>query len=741
MKRTRLLCSLIAAVMLIAALVPAAAAAAERAESKAEAQEYPITPYAGDGVTLTYDESAFSLLLSKQYGVYRVEQSRTLTLTARFDEGWTYSQTYSNFFRDHAAGVAVSNGSDGSKTFTFTASEGDYLTEDELNCVGIYASAAELPKLEITTEVPFSQIGKEEYVAASFAITLGTKQYASGNFEGTGSIKGRGNTSWGQPQKPYSIKLDSKKTLLDIPKTKKYAIVPSYSDQSSLRNYLTYKAGLMLDGIGYTPKCEFVEVYLNGVYNGVYILVERVSIESNKIDIEEANADELTGGYFIEKDVRDKIDFSSDQWFNCPYWANQNQDFFVLKEPEPDDSTLRAQMLSYLTSYMQSLHNAVMGTGGEPYTKYVDTASWIDFIIVQELAKNIDGNLKTSCYMYKQAQDDKLYMTAPWDFDLAYGNPATTWNNASSEHNDYYDCPDAISPADFMVVNSSCPWFDTLYDDHEDFRNALRDKYTAYRQTLVSGMFRLIDSAAAYISEAMPRNDAKWGKNFAQGAADLRSWLISRVAWLDGQWRTDVEPIDLNFALNTEGGSLEFTTSAKPFTGVIRDGRIAAVSGNAGADSTDSSVTLTLTMQAGETLSFDFKVSSEQNYDKFSFNVNGAKQFDRSGEVDWTNFVYTAQSAGEYTFVWKYSKDYSVASGSDCAWLDEVIYSGDSGAAGLLGDADGDGEVTVTDALLTMRFAMGILESLPCPENADYDGDGEVSVTDALLIMRLAMGL
>ena len=736
MKKLRFLCAFLAALFLL----PAASIVLAEALPADGAAEYPIAPIAGDGVVLSYDESAFSLKLAPLYGMLRIEENRTLTLSASFEEGWTYNEQYTNFFRDHSERVSIANGANGEKVFTFTAVRGEYLSEDEIAIVGIYASPNELPQLHIDAEVPFSQIDKQNWVTASFTLTLGTKQYQSGDFEGTGAVKGRGNTSWGQPKKPYSIKLDSKKSLLDIPKTKKYAIVASYSDPSFLRNYMTYKAGLLLDGIGYVPKCEFVEVYLNGSYNGIYLLVERVDIESNKIDIEEASADELTGGYLIEKDVRDKIDFSSDLWFNCPYWANQNQDYFVLKTPEPDDAALANRMRQYLEAYMQRVHNAIMGQSSESYTQYVDVDSWVDFIIVQELAKNIDGNMKTSCYMYKQAQDDKLYFTAPWDFDLAYGNPETTWNNADYQHNDYYDCPNATSPSDFMVINSSAPWFDKLYDDHEEFSSALKERYAQYRRSMIPAMLAMMDEQGAYLSNAMPSDEALWHRNFHSGLASLRSWFNSRVAWLDGEW-LETEPIGLDFALNATGGSLHFETAAYPFTGTVIDGRIAAVSGNAGVDSSESSVTLTLDMLAGETLSFDYKCSTEQNYDTFTFSVNGQDKFSRSGEADWQSHTFTADQNGSYTFLWKYEKDYSYASGSDCVWLDEVAYSGDAGA-GLLGDADGNGEVNVSDALLAMRYAMGLIgESELNLDNADVDGSGGVNMSDAISILRIALGL
>ena len=729
----RLLCAAIALLMAIAVAAPSAIVLAEE-----RGEEYAVVPQAGDGVTLAYDEGSFKINASEFYGMLRIEENRTLTLTASFGEGWTYNSEFTCFFSSHPERVTVQDGPDGTKVFTFNAVIGDYITKDELATVGIYATPAELPKLEITASVPFSQIGKENYVDATFRLTLGTKQYSSGNYEGDGSIKGRGNTSWGQPKKPYSIKLSSKKSLLDIPKTKKYAIVPSYSDNSLIRNYMTYKASLALAGIDYVPKCEFVEVYLNGVYNGIYILVERVSIESNKIDIDEANEDDLTGGYLIEKDIDGKIDFSADQWFDCPYWANQSKDYFVLKEPEPEDPALLDDMLSYLTNYMQSLHNAVVN-GTEPYTKYVDVSSWADFIILQELAKNIDGNLKTSCYMVKKSNDDKLYMTAPWDFDLAFGNPATSWNNADHTHNDYYDCPNATGTADFMVINSSCPWFDKLYDNHSEFRETIMERYAGYRETMIPQMFSLMNSAAAYLASAMPRDEAKWGVRFHDGWTQLKNWFEGRVEWLDSQWLPETEAISLDFALNVDGGSLHFDNGEPGFKGAVKDSRIVAVSTNSGIDSSEASFSITLDMEAGQTLSFDYKVSSEGSYDLFKFKVDGTTIFNESGEKDWQSYTYTAPANGRHTFQWKYTKDYSVGSGSDCAWVDNIAWSGDQPV--LMGDVDADGEVSVNDALLVLRFSMGIVDTMANENAADVNGDGVVDLTDALLILRSAMGI
>lgn len=732
-KQLRLICMFLAAVFLLTS-------AASLAEAEiAQTETITLQPDVSDGVSLSAND--LSVRAECQQGMITFLETKQLIFTAVFGEGWSYSENYSVFFPNAGARAHIVENADGSRTFMFDCVNGESIPESDFVGVGIYAVAESLPKLEININQPIDTVGKETWVAASFNLTLGTKQFDSGNYSGSGSIKGRGNTSWDQPKKPYSIKLESKASLLDIPRTKKYAIVPSYSDQSMLRNFITYKAGLMLDGIEYTPKCEFVEVYLNGSYNGIYLLVERVDIESTKVDIEEATAEDLTGGYLIEKDVANKIDFSSDLWFDCPYWANQDRDYFVLKTPEADDPALAQQMRDYLANHMQQLHNSIMNTYGESYTRYVDVNSWIDFIIMQEITKNIDGNLKTSCYMYKQSGDDHIYMTALWDFDLAYGN--ANWDNASWEHNDYNDCPSGTGTGGFMAINSSCPWFDTLYDEYPEFHDALISKYNEYRDTIVPAMFAMMNEQGAYLSANTDRNDSMWGTNFGYGVSSLRSWLEGRIAWLDAQWSDDYEEISLDQAMNAIGGNLHFSTENEenPFIGVTMDGRMVGKSSIESMSGANSGVKLILNMLAGETLSFDYKVSSEENYDEFKLIVNNAVIETVSGETAWQTYSYTAPSSGSYTFEWKYVKDSSVDAGSDCVWVDNVSYSG-AGTSYMPGDVDMDGSVTISDAALIMRSALELIQlNAQQATLADVDGDGEITITDAAQAMRIAMNL
>ncbi|MGN0809423.1 MAG: S8 family serine peptidase [Christensenellales bacterium] len=194
---------------------------------------------------------------------------------------------------------------------------------------------------------------------------------------------------------------------------------------------------------------------------------------------------------------------------------------------------------------------------------------------------------------------------------------------------------------------------------------------------------------------------------------------------------------DLNEALNVEYGELIFV-STNPYAFITdEDGeRFYAKSGNTGVNESDSFFFTTIDMIAGETLEFDYLVSSEIDYDYFTFSVNGEELLAVADIMeDWGHFVFTAPEDGEYSFVWNFNKDANSSDGFDGVLIDEVAYSGD---VDILGDVDGDGFVTMADAVIVARHAMGIITlSDEAFALADIDGDGFVTMLDAVLIMRL----
>ena len=195
---------------------------------------------------------------------------------------------------------------------------------------------------------------------------------------------------------------------------------------------------------------------------------------------------------------------------------------------------------------------------------------------------------------------------------------------------------------------------------------------------------------------------------------------------------------ELNAAANVEGGALLFASPGSyPFAPVQGDDRYYLTSTNQGVHNSVSEMFSVVTMEAGETLEFDYFVSSEVDYDFFNFYVNDECLLSVATIMeDWDHYVFTAPEDGEYTFTWTFEKDPGASDGLDCAYVDNIDYSGDDI---IIGDVDGDGLVTMADAVIAARHAMGIITlSDEAFALADMDGDGFVTMLDAVLIMRLA---
>ncbi|MCR5610896.1 MAG: Ig-like domain-containing protein [Clostridiales bacterium] len=198
----------------------------------------------------------------------------------------------------------------------------------------------------------------------------------------------------------------------------------------------------------------------------------------------------------------------------------------------------------------------------------------------------------------------------------------------------------------------------------------------------------------------------------------------------------------LNEMLNAEGGTLEFSNPSVsyPWTVSMIDGELVATSSNFHTANSSSSVQTTVSMKAGDKFSFKWKVSSEQDYDYLYFYVNNQQKSKISGETEWAEYTFTAQTDGDYTFKWTFKKDPYYDGVHDCGFLKDVKFAPIDHT--LYGDADDNGEVTAADALLALRHSMEIIEFTPEQiARCDMDGDGLVTATDALIILRMSMGI
>ena len=306
-----------------------------------------------------------------------------------------------------------------------------------------------LPTVYVETEGGKPVLSKEEYVKATLKIR-GNEKY-----EGLDAvdcdIRGRGNTTWGWPKKPYLLKLGEKKSLFGMPKHKRWILLANFMDRTLMRNLVSMKVSSMTN-LDWTPGCVPVELVLNGQHMGSYLLIEQVRVDKNRVNVtemskEDNDGDAVTGGYLLE------LDFHYDnevQWYD--YHGHNNQTGsgipFAVKYPDPEDLT--SQQLRYIKKYVSDAAEALYGVNFKDPEKgwraYIDEDSFIDYWIVFEVMGNHELSNPGSVYMHKD-RGGKLVAGPCWDFD---------WGVLS-----YNTSPQARTG----LINGSGIWYERLRQD------------------------------------------------------------------------------------------------------------------------------------------------------------------------------------------------------------------------------------------------------------------------------------
>jgi hypothetical protein len=295
--------------------------------------------------------------------------------------------------------------------------------------------------LRINTDDGNDITSKENYVSASFELKDSDENILVSD---SIQIKGRGNSSWSQPKKPYSIKLSEKKSILEMEKSKKYVLVANYSDKTLLRNrFASYLGTTILTNMKWNPSFKAVELILNGEYKGSYIIGEKIEIDDNRVNIKKKS-----GGFICEINARMDEDFN----------FKTTQGICVsLKDSADDADTTKIQ------ETVQKAEDVLYSDGwlneNDSYTKYFDVPSLIDWFIANELTKNNDACYFSSVYIYYDPTDKKIHMGPNWDFDISCGNI------------NYNGCD---NPEGFWIKNSG--WHKRFFSD-DNFAKQVKNRW------------------------------------------------------------------------------------------------------------------------------------------------------------------------------------------------------------------------------------------------------------------------
>ena len=242
-------------------------------------------------------------------------------------------------------------------------------------------------------------------------------------YNGQITIERRGNSSQWNDKTPYRFETvneageNNNVSLLGMPEENDWVLYAPWQDKSMIRNIITYR---MSNDLGkYAPRTKFIELYLNDEYRGVYVLMEKIKRDANRVNISKLNPDEvtgddLTGGYILKFDWF----FTGDNLGGFESEIDGN--IYNYHYPKPSD--IVAEQENYIINYINDFETIMSSDQyADQFTGYpsvLNVDSFVDFILLQELAKNVDAyRLSTYIYKDKESVDNRLTAGPVWDFD------------------------------------------------------------------------------------------------------------------------------------------------------------------------------------------------------------------------------------------------------------------------------------------------------------------------------------
>lgn len=375
-----------------------------------------------------------------------------------------------------------------------------------------------IPSIALTTDEYKKINSKTDYISCILYTGGGDNSVCSyavseNKFTG-GNVKGRGNTSWGFPKRSYTLKLDSKESLLDLPASKNWTLISNYQDKTLLRNDFASK---LSDAVGLNANMQTrsVDFWLNGKYWGTYLLTEKIEIEENRIDIPEFD-DSLSPekvGYLFEWDghVQEIPEQQRNKWQtieNVLYDPAQDVYFInttgwlVIHKPSPANIT--PEHLKYLYEYFTELELALDNGNFTIVNKYMDLESFVQWYLVEDIMKNMDAGFWSSCYMYLDGSGI-LHMGPVWDFDMSLGN--CNYGNCDTPDGDYI----------------SGTWYYRHLFRMPEFRNLAKQILNERYDDILS-MKEYVTDTAKMLEKSLKHNFAVWdilGHSVGANPADV----------------------------------------------------------------------------------------------------------------------------------------------------------------------------------------------------------------------------
>jgi hypothetical protein len=433
-----------------------------------------------------------------------------------------------------------------------------------------------LPIVVITTENGLA-IPDEPKITAHMGIVnnesgLNEHPGTFNDYDGKIGIELRGATSQFYAKKGYGLETrlengeNNNVSLLGMPVENDWVLHGPYSDKSLIRNVLAYHFAAAMGQ--YAPRTRLCELFLNNTYSGVYILTEKIKRDTFRLDIgklepHEVSGRDVSGGYIF------KLDKGDEDFWVSPYPAIDGNDIRILYH-YPDPDLMPTEQKEYIEDFVTGFEHALAGDRFyDPvlgYKPYIDMQSFIDFFLVNELAKNVDG-YRISTFLHKDK--DKLDKISPikagpvWDFNFGFGNA------------DYYDASVTSGwQCEYMLPDDywSNPFWWTKLRKDPDYFNQLVSSWKGYRNSILSDIRvdNVIDSLTTLLADAQQRNfeafpvldQYVWANNYVGGTYGneinyLKGWISDRMAWMDSKLDGYMFPYSIDMSAGLEAMDLQ----------------------------------------------------------------------------------------------------------------------------------------------------------------------------------------
>lgn len=384
-----------------------------------------------------------------------------------------------------------------------------------------------LPSVFVRTDAGAPIDSKDVYVTGDITILGGSAEYARAFPTSRMKIKGRGNSTWDQPKKPYRFTLDASASVLGLPAAKNWVLLANHFDMSLMRTAVVFDAGRILSNLAFTPSALAVDLYVNGTLQGTYSVAEQLEIGPGRIAIEPPTSLADTG-YWIEANSRSIEEGGVE---GVDFFRTTGGQIFDYKSPKASSITIEQK--AYIQAMVQRIEDGV--ASGVPDD--VDVPSFIDWLILEEVFKNQDSYFLSSVHLYRD-QGGKLKLGPAWDFDLSSGNSnygeigGFALNDWRGWFPKYY------------------PWYDGLFRQLP-FSTAFKARWIEVKDPLKANIMAAIDRQERLLAKSQQQNFRLWpilgvglwptppalvtADTWPAQVAALRTWVDYRFQWIDDE--------------------------------------------------------------------------------------------------------------------------------------------------------------------------------------------------------------